>query len=200
MRIFLAIDLPQNIKDFIWKDFAYSKDVLDSLRFVEKESFHITLVFLGEISGENNLSEIKKSIESVSKNNTAFDLKITGYEIKLSQNSPSMIWLVFDKDSSIKINSLSNDLKKELTSKKIGFDGTYDNFGHVTLAKFRQSWKDDYAIKNHDDKTKIISDITKELPDAVFYNFRAEQITLFESLSGPNGREYKPLFVSLLNE
>lgn len=51
MRAFLAIDLPQDLKE---KIFAFSRRIArqGEMKLVEKENLHLTLLFLGEISEE----------------------------------------------------------------------------------------------------------------------------------------------------
>ncbi|MEM4757742.1 MAG: RNA 2',3'-cyclic phosphodiesterase, partial [Nanopusillaceae archaeon] len=62
MRVFIAIDLPEEIKN---KIVSYYKEIRGVYgKFVEKENLHITLKFLGELQ-PNIVEKIKKELENI---------------------------------------------------------------------------------------------------------------------------------------
>jgi len=63
MRVFIGIDIPDSIKDEIEKRvISKLKNKLDNARFVKKDSLHITLKFIGEVS-DDKLEKIKSSLK-----------------------------------------------------------------------------------------------------------------------------------------
>lgn len=89
-RTFIAVDFP----DSVIKEVARVQEVLGNLKFTGKmtelENLHVTLKFLGEISGER-LNEVKKRLEGV---------KFEGFEANLDSigsfnyhRNPRIIWI-----------------------------------------------------------------------------------------------------------
>lgn len=58
MRLFLAIDLPKEIKDRIEKKIQFLKNDYPQFSWVDKDNFHITLHFYGEVNSPEKI--IKK--------------------------------------------------------------------------------------------------------------------------------------------
>ncbi len=62
MRCFLAIDLPLEIREYL---FNLKKGLrMINAKFVEKENIHLTLKFLGEIS-QKDVDDLKKRLGSI---------------------------------------------------------------------------------------------------------------------------------------
>jgi len=78
MRLFLAINLPQNIKDALLKEiprFSYLK-----FRQIPKENWHITLKFIGEVeTGFQSVSTIQEAIQPIAIQFKPFDLRIKDF-------------------------------------------------------------------------------------------------------------------------
>lgn len=65
MRVFIAIDLPENVKARIFHKFElFQNKNLFKGKFVAKENLHLTLKFLGNVPNEK-LEEIKKKLRSI---------------------------------------------------------------------------------------------------------------------------------------
>lgn len=61
MRAFIAINIPEEVKEEIWKKFS-GKLSRRGIKAVEKENLHITLLFLGEVP-DSYANDIKSKIE-----------------------------------------------------------------------------------------------------------------------------------------
>jgi len=63
MRTFIAINLPKEVKDYL---FDLQKEFRDSgkINFVHKSNLHLTIKFLGQVD-ENKLKEIKEKLSNI---------------------------------------------------------------------------------------------------------------------------------------
>ncbi len=195
MRLFIAVKIPDEIKEKIHNSFLYSRDSLEFARFTETDNLHITLVFLGEVE-DALLERIKRIVESVTNKYSQKRIELSGIVIGPDINTARMIWLKLGDDSQKYLESISQSLKKELKDKNILFDGRNFFNGHVTLAKFGQNWQSKYDSKNEKGKTEDINFIKETLPETFEAHFDSKSITLFSSKKIDGKRIYEPLFES----
>ena len=65
MRVFIAINLPEDIKAKVFHEFEIVQNSgLVTGNFVEKENLHLSLKFLGEVS-EEEIEKIKKKLSEI---------------------------------------------------------------------------------------------------------------------------------------
>lgn len=171
-RIFLAINLPEDIK----KSLAEYRDKYAELpcRWTKTENLHITLVFIGEVE-EGRLLEIRKVVSEVVQNYKAFnvDLKRISYSPEKIL-PPRMIWAIGESEE-------FNSLKKEL-EKKLSVPEDKKSYLHITLARIRGwEWR------------KIEPEERPEVGENIGLSFKAESIELMESVLKISGPEYKIL-------
>ncbi len=135
-RIFIAIDLPENVKNKIlgigeqWSSLP--------CRWVSKENLHITLAFLGN----RNNQELEKILEigkQIATENEPFSMLFNkicyGPGTKMP---PRLIWIKGEKSESF--YKLKTDMHN-LFSEKIGFwTGKRDLLPHITIARIK-AWE-----------------------------------------------------------
>jgi len=108
-RLFLAINLPENIKN---KLLIYQKQWEDlPVRKVPKLNLHITLIFLGDTSTDQMYNIIKTS-KHIAKKHKPFKINLQKILFGPSDKSPRMIWVEGKRNQ--KIASLKNDLENAL--------------------------------------------------------------------------------------
>lgn len=78
MRIFIEIDLPQEIKDYLFQLQKQIGDKSAKIRWVAKKYLHLNLKFIGEIS-EEQLYDVKKKLEKVEFNKFKVSLDKIGF-------------------------------------------------------------------------------------------------------------------------
>ena len=78
MRTFIAIDLPQPLKENIDQIQTDLKQCDLSFKWVKAENIHLTLKFLGNIE-EKQLDDIKKIITEVAQNHKALEVTFTQF-------------------------------------------------------------------------------------------------------------------------
>jgi 2'-5' RNA ligase len=125
MRIFIAIDLPEKIKDEI---FNLGKKVRGiNGKYVERENLHITLKFIGDIQPDfvERIKEVLKNVKY-----TKFYIRIE----KFGMFNERVLWLGISKGFEDIIN-LHNLIDNELVKLKIERD--YDFHPHITLYRIK---------------------------------------------------------------
>lgn len=136
-RIFLAINLPENVK----RKLLTFKDKYGEIpaKWIRSDNLHITLLFLGNLD-DNQLSQTIKAIDEVCKKQKSFVVNLKKACFSENQRGvPRMVWIEGEGDSNLFL------LQKELEQKIFNLDSFQykekENkpfFFHVTLARIRQ--------------------------------------------------------------
>lgn len=92
MRCFLAIDIPERIKNKCKKIQEEFKETEGNLNFVNYENMHFTVKFYGEVS-EDGLNKLKKDIDSKLKNEKALEIELNGIGVFPDKNFIKVIWI-----------------------------------------------------------------------------------------------------------
>lgn len=175
MRLFIAINFPDQIKRKILKQIEDLKSQFPQVSWVKSENLHLTLKFLGYVK-DDKLDEIKEGIALVSHDFKPFELTISrmGY----FHREPFIIQL--NIDNSLRLNSLVDRLEKEM--KKLGFMRENRPYNpHITLGRGRKL-----------NREKVVS-IKKEIEKPVAFSpirFTVDKIALMESTLKPTGAVY----------
>jgi len=184
-RIFIAINLPENIK----KTFLnYQTDLPDfPIKWTKKENMHITLIFIGYVKDEN----IPKICEAVKKAGTRHkSFKINLNEVCYGPSEklpPRMIWAK-GKESK-ELTDLKTDLEKSLIESEIGFIEDNKKFHiHITLGRIKAwEWK------------RIEPEERPEITQKTDLNLKVNSIEVMESILKRTGAEYNSLLSVKLN-
>lgn len=133
MRVFIAIDLPNNIKDKIYQEIKNIRGVKG--KFVERENLHITLKFLGEIQ-PNAVEKIKKELENIKFQK--FEIEIYGF----GEFNNRVLWFGIKKGFD-RIMELKKEIDNSL--KKFGFMPDNNFHPHITILRVKEILsKEDY--------------------------------------------------------
>jgi 2'-5' RNA ligase len=125
MRIFIAIDLPERVKDEI---FNLEKKIRGiNGKGVERENLHITLKFIGDVQPDF-LEKIKESLKNIKYKK--FYIRIE----KFGMFNERVLWLGISKGYEDIVN-LHNLIDNELIKLKIERD--YDFHPHITLYRIK---------------------------------------------------------------
>lgn len=169
MRVFLAIDLPESIKD---KLFYLKDNKLKGARWTTSKQWHITLHFIGEVE---DAAAIKNALSTISAQ--SFSLKLDGTGTFPPKGKPRVLWVGISK--SHLLNTLHQQVGDAL--KTTGFQPETRPFSpHLTLARFKRDVPSRAEMDNYRDKHGDFS--TDE--------FRIEQFALYESKLERTGAIY----------
>lgn len=168
MRLFLAIELPAEIKERLY---GLQKEIL-SLGFfrgtpVKKEQLHLTLHFFGEV-GEEKYKDIVEKLKALKF--SSFEVRIQRLGVFPSNNYFRVVWAGIEGAG---LEKLQRDVCALLGVKNEEF------IGHITL----------FRVKNIINKNSFL-DFLEKHREVRFGSFVLKEVILFESLLKPNGPEY----------
>lgn len=130
MRVYIAIDFEDNIKDYFDKITSYIKNHCIEGSFTEKNNFHLTIRFIGK-ADDIQISKIKEVIDMAVLKISPFELLINNLGI-FKRKKTNILWIGIEE------NSILSELHKELSTLlkewKIPF---YDKLfmPHITLGR-----------------------------------------------------------------
>lgn len=128
MRLFIAINLTGEIKDYLMSAIQELKKDASKGNFTHRENLHLTLVFLGELSAEKT-GVIKSAMNHI--NSEPFRLSLSGFG-KFKRNSGDIHWAGVDKSKALLT------IQKQLTDEleKAGFTLENREYApHLTLGR-----------------------------------------------------------------
>ncbi len=183
-RIFIAINLPQDIK----KTLAGYEKKWNELpaKWIPADNLHITLLFLGDVKDEE-LADICLTAKEVSKRHSILDINLSkisyGPDGKLP---PKMVWASSEKSK--ELSALKKDLEDSLEG-KVNLLPDFKIFSpHVTMARISAlAWR---AIEPEE---------RPEVDESVDLTFTVESIEVMESESKKGGLQYTVIESHQLN-
>lgn len=135
-RVFLAIDLPDDVKESViavQKKLTY---VLQGVRWVRPEGIHLTLKFFGNIY-ENDISRISVIVARASQNAEVLTLKSGKIGAFPNPERPRVLWLGLTGDVE-KLSALQNVIEKDLEVSGYKREGRKFR-PHLTLGRAKSS-------------------------------------------------------------
>ncbi|HTY45327.1 MAG TPA: RNA 2',3'-cyclic phosphodiesterase [Patescibacteria group bacterium] len=179
MRTFIAVSLPQGIKQQLGLLQEQLKRSAADVKWVQPHNIHVTLKFLGEIE-EQKLGQITAMLQDTVKDKACFTASMSGLGAFPRMTAPRVIWSGINKGKEDLIR-----IAKELEEKSgiLGVPPEDRPFTcHLTLGRVRSS-------ANLHRLVKILTE-TAQQPDQ---EFPVTKLTLFKSTLAPTGPVYEPL-------
>ncbi|MGC8764291.1 MAG: RNA 2',3'-cyclic phosphodiesterase [Brevinematia bacterium] len=177
MRIFIAIDLPLELKNKI-SGFVevLKKKENRGIKYVAAENLHLTLKFIGEI-GDKNLKLIIEALSKISFKPFNLELKSTGCFPTFF--NPRVLW-IGTKDEDSHLFDLYKNIVSNLPEDLIKKD-EHDFSPHLTIARFKSKPSNEFinflkSENNHD-----------------FGEFSVKSFCVYESMLKPSGAVYTKL-------
>jgi len=167
MRLFVAIDLPENVKEKLRKLQNELKE-LGNFSFVK--DFHLTLKFLGEVS-EDKIEEIKEKLQNIKVN--SFDLILNDLGVFPDEGYIRVIWVGCSNKEVFELHEKIDDSLKDLFGKDNRFSG------HITLARVK-------FVKDREN-------LKKKLNIKFSSSFKVDNFKLIKSELTRNGAVYSIL-------
>ena len=135
IRTFIAIELPSDVKTTLNRlqiDLGANKN--NSVKWVNPESIHLTLKFLGNVDTEA-IPKISTAITIAVKNAKPFSLSLSELGAFPNTRSPRVIWVGLKGDTDM-LSGLQKNLEQSLAA--IGFLPENKPFSpHLTLGRVR---------------------------------------------------------------
>lgn len=134
MRLFIAIELPPEIKQGIAKVQEQLRETGANAGWTRPEGIHLTLKFLGEVE-ELRIDEIRNALAAAVGANDKLSLSIAGAGAFPNGNKPRVLWLGVTGDVE-KLGSLQAAVENAMT--RLGFEREERKFSpHLTLARIK---------------------------------------------------------------
>lgn len=182
MRSFIAIELPENLKEFLTKIVSLPLP-LQGVNIVPKENFHITLKFLGEVE-EKLIPQITQILENIATEFSPFTLKIAHPGVFPDEYKPRVIWMGTENTEVLK--GLAKRIDEGMES--LGFQREERDFkSHITLARVKNPKHGKYLFE------KIIKQFSFQEKDPHLLNFTVKEFVLMKSTLTSKGSIYSVL-------
>jgi RNA 2',3'-cyclic 3'-phosphodiesterase len=90
-RCFIAVELSKDAKDELSRIIAALKTPHADVKWMLPETMHLTLKFLGDVT-EHRSEDIKRLLTEVARNNTSFDILLSGVGVFPDWKHPKVVW------------------------------------------------------------------------------------------------------------
>lgn len=177
MRLFLAIDLPPEVRQTLRDTQTRLADRLPGWRWLAPEAIHLTVRFLGEVAEPDHRSQLP-AWRQVAAAGQRIELELDRLGVFPSARRPRVLWVgVEERARAGALLALAQGVER--AAREQGFAPEPRGFRpHLTIARARHAM----AARAPDPEAKP--------PVAVF---EALELTLFRSRLRPSGAEYTRL-------
>jgi len=175
MRLFVAINLPSDLRRDIWRasePLRREKDV----RWVAESGLHLTLRFLGE-TAPDAAGSLGEAVNRASGRHAPFRMRLGGLGAFPSMRKPRVVWLGIERSAALE--RLHADVQTALAAEGLEPD-TRAFRPHLTLGRARR----DAPIERIAERVAGASSIDLDRTAAV------EAVDLMRSELGPGGARY----------
>lgn len=176
MRTFIALRVPEEIKQQALQIKKELVQLKPDVKWVEYENYHITLKFLGEVNS-GQLERIQAKLSQVAQACPAFKLMNSEIGFFPNRNRPRVIWLGV-KGEMQKAHFLGERVDTYLG--ELGFEAERKRSFHLTLGRIRSDKEMDKVLI----RTGTINQNIKR------HNFKVSEFTLMESRLSSTGPQY----------
>jgi 2'-5' RNA ligase len=185
MRLFVALDIDAPIRERIAEFRNRMRLLAPGVRWVQPETFHITLQFLGETS---RVAEIKQALGKVVANATTVSFRNTGFFP--NPRTPRVFWVGIEADE--KLPTLAAGIGMAL--EPLGFEReTGDYKPHLTLARLGSGRPTTRPGGRMALALQAVRAELEHIPPPDFGGMTAREFFLYESKLSPAGARYSKL-------
>jgi 2'-5' RNA ligase len=189
LRSFIAIEIPLEIQQNIYKETSYFRRQIDGLvRWIPPENMHLTLKFLGDIS-PSNVEFLMHMLRNEADNVGCFSIHLTGLGSFPSLKRPRVIYIGIHAPAGLE--ALHRGI--ESASRRLGYESEERPFSpHLTMGRVKQNIT---AVEQQ----KIRRCIEATQVD-VLGTARVDSVHLFKSELKPSGSVYTRLYSAPLKK
>jgi 2'-5' RNA ligase len=188
MRLFVALEINDDIRNRIARFLEGVRGFAPDVRWVQPESLHVTLKFIGEQS-EPKVEVIQRALDAIEADR--FELHLRGYGFFPSVQAPRVFWMGIDSNS--KLTSLAAAVDATLVPLEIEKE-KHIYSPHLTLGRSGGSGsprrqKTDRPNRNFE----YLQEKLSALPTPEFGTMTAREFFLYRSQTSPTGSKYTKL-------
>jgi 2'-5' RNA ligase len=177
VRLFVALDLPENVRKALGELTTRLESEFPKTRWVRPEGMHITIKFIGE-TNPAKLDSIHTALGTIHSSEPA-EMNLRGVGFFPNERRPRVAWC--GVEASRNLAQLAADASQALESLGVPTESR-EYVPHLTLARF----------SSPDGLEKIVS-AASNFKSQEFGSARETEFHLFESILKPSGAEYKRL-------
>jgi len=134
VRLFIAIEIPQEIREEIAWVIAQLRRTGADVRWEETSKLHITLKFLGNVE-EQRLARIAGALEEIARSRVPFDVQYAGIGRFPPKGDPRVVWIGV-RDSASALQLLARATEESMVA--LGFEHEDRPFHpHVTIGRVK---------------------------------------------------------------
>jgi len=184
MRAFIALELGEALLDALEGAVIRLGRSGPGARWVRRESMHLTLAFLGEVS-DSLVPRVGQVLDDVAARHPPHALAVRGSGTFGPLTHPRVLWAgVADPEGAL--GRLQRDVTQGLAS--LGLSPDHERFSpHITLARAKQPRGD-----------ALLEQAAGTLGGASFGTLEVAELVLFSSESGPSGMRYRAVHTGRL--
>jgi len=183
LRLFVAISLPENVKDEIEKAQKELRTALpgEFVRWTKREQFHLTLKFLGNVA-ESRVAELIDAVRVACLGFAALQLRAERIGFFPDMRFPRVAW-AWVHDGKDVLPRLQQAI--EANVKNFSLEKSEQKFtGHVTLGRIQSI---------HRRQAEILAKQALNMADRFFGEWMADKVELIRSELLPGGSRYTTL-------
>lgn len=184
MRLFVALDLNDAVRQALSTLVADLKKTAPSLRWVQPDNLHLTLKFIGNVSETKN-TPIQEAL-GVVRTREPVEMHFEGLGFFPNPRSPRVFWV------GVRGNEALAQVAREVESclEPLGIAREQRAYvPHLTLARFRVGPSRKPDLRD----LRGLQEKIQSLPATDFGEVRCEQFFLYESRLSPAGARYTKL-------
>jgi 2'-5' RNA ligase len=189
MRLFLALDIPDAIRERIARFIEGVTGFAPDARWMKPESLHVTLKFIGE-QPDSAVDQIQQSVSEV--HAEACEINFRSYGFFPTAKSPRVFWI--GVESGPQLATLAAAIDDKLSS--LGVEKELRPFSpHLTLARAAGASGSPRRIKS-DAPNRIFHHLQEKLaarPTPEFGTMTPREFFLYQSQLSPKGSKYTKL-------
>jgi RNA 2',3'-cyclic 3'-phosphodiesterase len=177
VRLFVALDLTDEIREALRQPIAKLKPLAKSARWARPEGMHVTLKFIGHVDPAK-VEAIIAALATV-RSNAPVEMQIRGVGFFPHKRQPRVLWCGIE--ASANLAPLAAEIERTL--EPLGIPREERKFTpHLTLARLKDSHGVDNFVR-----------AAEEMKSHVFGSARASEFHVFESMTKPSGAEYRKI-------
>ncbi|AEA33224.1 RNA 2',3'-cyclic phosphodiesterase [Hippea maritima] len=177
MRLFIAFDIPDAIKEVVWELEKGLSKLTDRVRFTPKENMHLTVKFMGE-QPDFALIKIKELLSSEVNKHACFKIRFDKAGVFKDIQHPNVLWL---GEENPEFERIAATLNKEL---EIFRRPDNKPFCHLTIGRVKYIKADDLL-----EAIKFCRDFLKNNE----LSFMVDTLYLYESKLFKSGAVYRKI-------
>ena len=187
MRLFVALDIPDDIRAKISTFIAGVRGFAPDVRFVAPESLHVTLKFIGE-QPDDKFAAIKDALAAVK--GETMDVSFRGVGFFPTAKSARVFWIGIEAGESLPRLAAAIDAALE----PLGIEREQRAFSpHLTLARSGSGRPQRGRGDRPNRLFTVLQDRLAQMPPSDFGTMTAREFFLYLSKLSPKGAQYTKL-------